>query len=169
MWNDTDTPLAHLITFRTYGTWLHGDKRGSVNRFRNIYGTRRLPADKNWIKVNSERLKREIVILNAAQRTSVEKAIKETCQKRGWILLAINVRTNHVHVVVATGGNHSAAALNALKANATRVMREDSCWLEASSPWVDKGSRRNLWNQRSVERAINYVLYGQGDDLPDFD
>jgi len=26
-----------------------------------------------------------------------------------------------------------------------------------------------LWNERSVARAIDYVLYGQGDELPDFD
>jgi len=169
MWNDTDTPLAHLITFRTYGTWLHGDERGSVNRFRNVFGTRRLPADKKWVKINTQRLKREPVTLNAAQRASVEKAIKDTCKRRGWILLAINVRTNHVHVVVATGESKLIAALNAFKANATRVMREDGCWNETETPWVDKGSRRNLWNERSVERAINYVLYGQGDDLPDFD
>ena len=24
VWNDTDMPLAYLITFRCYGTWLHG-------------------------------------------------------------------------------------------------------------------------------------------------
>jgi hypothetical protein len=28
---------------------------------------------------------------------------------------------------------------------------------------------RNLWTERSVERAIDYVLFGQGDELPDFD
>jgi hypothetical protein len=48
-------------------------------------------------------------------------------------------------------------------------MREDGCWKMEHSPWVDKGSRRNLWNEGSVERAIDYVLNGQGDDLPDFD
>jgi hypothetical protein len=37
------------------------------------------------------------------------------------------------------------------------------------SPWADKGSKRKLWNERSVARAIDYVLYGQGDELPDFD
>jgi hypothetical protein len=37
MWNDTDTPLAYLITFRCHGTWLHGDERGSVDRFHNRY------------------------------------------------------------------------------------------------------------------------------------
>lgn len=25
-------PVAYFISFRTYGTWLHGDKRGSMDR-----------------------------------------------------------------------------------------------------------------------------------------
>jgi hypothetical protein len=37
MWNDTDLPLGYLITFRCYGTWLHGDERGSIDRFHNRY------------------------------------------------------------------------------------------------------------------------------------
>ena len=68
MWNNTDIPLAFLITFRSYGTWLHGDERGSVNRFRNQYKSRRLPPEKKWIETNTQRLKGEIVTLNAAQR-----------------------------------------------------------------------------------------------------
>jgi len=38
MWNNTDTPLAYFISFRSYGTWLHGDERGSIDRFNNCYG-----------------------------------------------------------------------------------------------------------------------------------
>jgi hypothetical protein len=37
------TPLAYFIMFRSYGTWLHGDSRGSVDRLHNTYGTPRLP------------------------------------------------------------------------------------------------------------------------------
>jgi hypothetical protein len=48
-------------------------------------------------------------------------------------------------------------------------MREDHCWVEEYSPWAEKGSKRWLWNERSLSRAIDYVLYGQGDELPDFD
>ena len=40
------TPLAFFITFRTYGTWLHGDPRGSVDRQHNRYGTPYLPPNK---------------------------------------------------------------------------------------------------------------------------
>ena len=32
-------PLAYLITFTTYGTWRHGDERGSVDRAHNAYRT----------------------------------------------------------------------------------------------------------------------------------
>jgi len=81
----------------------------------------------------------------------------------------MNVRTNHVHVVVSIGAKKPKFALNALKANATRQMRQDGGWQMDHSPWVDKGSKRRLWNERSVARAIDYVINGQGDDLPEFD
>lgn len=169
MWNDTDIPIAYLITFRCYGTWLHGDKRGSVNRFRNTYRTRFLPKEDKWVEVNSSRMKAAPVTLDAHRRQCVESAIRETCEKRGWALLAISVRTNHVHVVVWIGEKSPSMALNAFKANATRKMRTCGCWMGKHSPWSDKGSQRNLWNQMSVSRAVNYVVNGQGDDLPDFD
>jgi hypothetical protein len=134
MWNDSDTPLAFLITFRTYGTWLHGDERGSVNRFRNTFGTRFLPKEDVWSGINEAKLKSPRVILDARQRTLVEEAIRETCELRSWHLYAVNVRTNHVHVVAAVGGTLPGTALNALKANATRKMREEDCWQPAHSP-----------------------------------
>jgi hypothetical protein len=40
--DDNEFPLAYLISFRTYGTWLHGDERGSTSRRRNKYGTPRI-------------------------------------------------------------------------------------------------------------------------------
>jgi len=169
MWNDTDIPLAHLITFRCYGTWLHGDARGAVDRFHNQYKSPYLSANDNWLQHNTQTLKSQPVKLNAAQRQSVETAVRETCSKRNWLLRALNVRTNHVHTVVSIGETDPEHALVALKANATRQMREDNCWLLEHTPWVRKGSKRNLWNERSIERAIDYVLNGQGDELPDFD
>ena len=169
MWNNTDIPLAFLITFRAHGTWLHGDERGSVSRFRNEYRSRRLPLEKKWLKTNTKRLNGEPVILDADQRGCVEAAARETCQFRKWHLHAINVRTNHVHLVVSIGEKKPELALNAFKANATRSMNQAGCWNRTYSPWTDKGSTRYLWNEKSVARAIDYVLYGQGDDLPDFD
>src|SRR5436309_15545609 len=116
MWNDTDTPLAYLITFRTYGTWLHGDERGSVNRFRNVYGTKFLPHERAWRVRNFKKLKMEPVKLNDEQRTCVRMAITACCKFRGWNLMALNVRTNHAHAVVDIAEKSWSLALNALKA-----------------------------------------------------
>ena len=168
MWNDTDTPLAYFISFRTYGTWLHGDQRGSIDRFHNQYRSPYIPANERWRTYNELRLKAKPLILDARERTSVKEAIRETCQIRKWSLLALNVRTNHVHSVVSAN-RRSDLVLNAFKANATRQLREDGLWIHPFSPWADKGSQRKLWNEQSIARAIDYVLYGQGNELPDFD
>ena len=168
MWNDTDTPLAYFISFRTYGTWLHGDQRGSIDRFHNQYRSPYIPANDSWRTYNERRLKAKPLILNARERASVKEAIRETCKIRKWSLLALNVRTNRVHSVVSAN-RRSDLVLNAFKANATRQLREDGLWIHPFSPWADKGSKRKLWNEQSVARAIDYVLYGQGDELPDFD
>ena len=168
MWNDTDTPLAYLITFRCYGTWLHGDIRGSVDRAHNKFGTPKLqhePARKGYVRTIA---KNDPVVLDGRRRGTVERAIRETCSLRKWLLHAINVRTNHAHSVVSAS-KEPEVVLNAFKANATRAMRENGLWVWKHSPWAEKGSKRRLWNERSVANAIDYVLNGQGDDLPNFD
>ena len=168
MWNNTDTPLAYFISFRSYGTWLHGDQRGSIDRFHNRYGSPFIPPNKNWLRYNQLQLKTEALILEAPHRAAVETAIRETCTIRKWSLLAINVRTNHVHTVL-TANRKADQVLIAFKANATRQLRQDGLWRHDFSPWTRKGSKRKLWNEQSIARAIHYVLYGQGDQLPDFD
>ncbi len=154
--------------FDGYGTWLHGDERGSTDRFQNQYRTPFIPRNERWHNYNQHLLKHPPVELDATRRTAVEIAIRDTCDKRSWLLRAINVRTNHAHSVV-TASSKPEPILSAFKANATRQMRENGCWLYSYSPWADKGSRRYLWTTRHVERAIDYVINGQGDELPDFD
>lgn len=40
-----DVPLAYFISITCYGTWLHGDQRGSIDRRHNLHGTAVLAAD----------------------------------------------------------------------------------------------------------------------------
>ena len=166
---DLEEPLAFFITFRCYGTWLHGDERGSVDRNNNVYGTPTIPGNKKWPDVSVANLKHPPVNLDLHMRRSVEFAIIDTCKRREWDRYALNVRTNHAHVVLRAPRTSASKVLHALKANATRQMREDGCWTGGHSPWSDRGSKRKLWNKGAVDAAIDYVLYGQGDELPDFD
>ncbi len=169
MWNDTDLPLGYLITFRSYGTWLHGDKRGSIDRFHHRYNSAYLPGSNRRVEISQRLLKSPPSTLNARQRKLVNEAIRGVCAHRRWHLHAMSVRTNHVHTVVSIGTMTLERALNAFKSYATRLMRERGCWKHPHSPWADRGSKRYLWNEQSVALAIAYVANGQGDDLPDFD
>ena len=59
--------------------------------------------------------------------------------------------------------------LNDFKSYSTRKLREHGEWNYGHSPWVDKGSKRNLWNEDHIAAAQNYVVNGQGGPLPEFD
>jgi hypothetical protein len=56
-WNDTDVPLAYLITFRTYGTWLPGDERGSIDRFHNVFRSPRVAPNAIMEEQHKKKLK----------------------------------------------------------------------------------------------------------------
>src|SRR5512132_2203727 len=95
-------PLAYLITFRTYGTWWHGEDRGSIDRRKyNRYRSPDMPPNPTVLAEERNKLKTAPLVLNQVQRKVVESAIQEVCDYRSYTLQAVNARTNHVHVVVA--------------------------------------------------------------------
>jgi REP element-mobilizing transposase RayT len=154
-------PHGYLITFRAHGTWLHGDKRGSIDRFHNRYGTPDIAPDERWHSYNERIMKLTPVKLTRIRRSAIKDSIKETCELRKWTLHAANIRTNHVHVIVSASCDPE-IALRALKANATRKMREAGCWASTQTPWAQKGSKRWLWTDNQLQAAIAYVVDGQG-------
>jgi REP element-mobilizing transposase RayT len=160
-------PLAYLITFRTHGTWLHGDERGSVDRQHNAYGTQRVGPNRSRQLFEELQLKTQPIVLDAIQRLTVEKAIREVCRHRKYVLRAVNARSNHVHAVISAERKPE-PILEALKAYGTRRLRQGGSISHTTKLWVRHGSTRYLWKERHVERAVNYVLNGQGDDPPDF-
>ena len=94
-------PLAYLITFRTNGTWHHGDERGSVDRRSfNRYGAPKIPTSSNLVRDEKFLQKYDSFLLDEQQRAFVEHAIKDVCSHRAYDLFAVNARSNHVHSVV---------------------------------------------------------------------
>ena len=162
--NDDHTPVGYLITFRTYGTWLHGDERGSVDQHHHRYGTLLLPPGPRRKYIERNLLKQSPVKLSQRQRTAIDFGIRETCEIRKWELWALNVRTNHLHCVI-TANRSSKTVLGALKANATRSMKEAGCWGGDLSPWARGGSGKCLWSEEDLANAIAYVVYDQGEPL----
>jgi len=166
--NEDHTPLGYLVTFRTYGTWLHGDRRGSVDRHNNRYGAALIGPNQKWLAHNATRLKSAPVKLTKKQRALIKESIERTCDVLGWRLYKTNVRTNHVHAVVGAACGPS-RVLNAVKSHATRDLREHDQWAHSNSPWADRGSKRYLWTETALQNAIDYVELDQGDPIATVD
>jgi REP element-mobilizing transposase RayT len=157
-------PLAYLITFRCYGTWLHGAERGSVDRRHyHRYGTLDMPPNKRVQADEQSTLQSKPIRLNRAARATVESAIREVCKHRSYCLYAVNVRTNHVHAVVVSGSKPE-SVMNGFKAYATRSLRKAHLLSDTVKPWSRHGSTRYLWTEEQVAAAIEYVMFGQGDE-----
>ena len=159
-------PLAYLITFRAYGTWLHGDDRGSVNRDHNVYGTPMLASNQGLQAAEHSQLRHPPVLLNKGHRAIVAESVRDVCRVRGWSLLALNVRSNHVHAVV-TAPVPPERVMQALESNSTRELRASQLADAGSRLWSRHGSTKYLWKPQQVEEACRYVAESQGEDIGD--
>jgi REP element-mobilizing transposase RayT len=157
---DNEFPLAYLITFRTYGTWLRGDERGSMDREHNSYGTPRIAPNPTLEKADAVRLQHSPLALDTRQRQVVEQAIREVCHHRSYLLRAVNVRTNHAHTVV-TAACEPEPMMDAFKAYATRALRRAGLLAVNVKAWVRHGSTRYLWKERHVAKAVDLYYTGR--------
>ena len=155
--------MDYLLTFRTYGSWLHGDGRSSVDvHGKNIYGTPEVAANEKLERIMRDNMRGEPIVLDGDQRAAIEDAISEVCAHRGYFLQAVNVRSNHVHAVVSAEVKPG-KIVQSLKAYATRRLREKSLIEPDIDVWSRGQSGRYLWKPHHVALAIDYVLYSQGD------
>jgi REP element-mobilizing transposase RayT len=157
-----DEPLAFLLTFRTYGTWLHGDERGSVDDDHNVYGTPALAPDPLRLAREQRQMLYPPMVFDDAKRDAVEEAIRDQCQQCGWQVLELAVRTNHVHVLVEYAGVSPETVVGQMKARATRWLRQRGLVPSNAPVWADRpGSRRYLWQTEELDAAAAYVREGQ--------
>ncbi len=157
-------PLAYFLTWTTYATWLHGDERGSVDTEHNIPKTPFLPPNPRRRDDRAQYLTAEPFTLNRHARTIVCETIERHCTIRGWRLLQLNVRTNHVHAVVAAPVKPE-VVLAQLKAWCTRKLREAELVGPSDKVWTEHGSTRYLWDEEAVLRARRYTRNRQGPDI----
>ncbi|QDU06728.1 Transposase IS200 like protein [Gimesia aquarii] len=145
-------PFTYFITWTTYGTWLPGDQRGWRKTSKGNQQPQ--PLLEEWSR---NQMNEPPVLLNQLQRNKVETVCYEHAQIRGWLVHAINVRSNHIHVVV-TANLAPKKIRDQFKANATRVLRQHPDPVKSGKVWtrgrdiqiVDAG-------ENSLERVIVYI------------
>lgn len=162
-----DLPLAYFITFHTYGTWLHGDAPGSVDREHNQVGTPFLALDPKKRTTAQDRMEQEPYFLDAPRREVVRDAIVAECRFRGWKLHALHVRSNHVHLVV-TSEREPETVMRMCKSRASKKLNDAGFDTPERKRWTTHGSTRYLWDETVVAEKVEYTLHGQGDPMSRF-
>ena len=160
-------PLGFFLTWATYGTWLPGDERGWIE-YRHGW---QLPSPARKLEAEARQTE-DACILDSDQRKLVEKTIEDHCRIRGWELRAVNCRTNHLHVVVSAN-RHPDTIREQFKAWCTRRLKElerKRLGVVAESNdehpvrehwWAERGSKRYINDEQSLEAAIQYVKEAQ--------
>ena len=152
-----DVPLAYFITIRTYGTWLHGDERGSVDREHHKFDTELIAADeRRWLE-SARSLAAAPFVFDDAMRQLATAVIHELFSFRQWKEWALNVRTNHIHFVV-TSRLSPERVMNDVKARVTRRLREEHLLSADASVWTRHGSTQYLWQPSDLDGACRYVM-----------
>ena len=92
-------PLAFLLTWTTYGTWLPGDQRGWVLQGHGIQLSD--PVRNNCAR---QRMTEPACTLDKQERDVVEQTISEHCQIRGWKYSRIGWIVGGIVGVLMLGG-----------------------------------------------------------------
>ena len=93
-------PLAYHITFGTYGTRLHGDERGTVDRRANKYGDPIIGAQPDWQQMERNFLRFPPRIFEISHRQLIERLVPVICVRGGWHLHSAAAAKDHVHTLL---------------------------------------------------------------------
>ena len=163
--------LAYFITFSTYGTWLHGTAKGkgSVDRGHNRRGAPFVEPDEAREARSRDAMTQPRCTLKSAERDVVRDAIIKLCRARGWRLLAVHVRTNHVHVVLAAAENDPGRVMSDMKARASRELTRAGFDDAKRKRWTRHGSTLHLFDEATVADKVDYTLNRQGAPMAFYD
>jgi len=162
--------LAYFITFSTYGTWLHGTSKGkgSVDRDHNQYGMPFVEPDEVREAQSRDELNQAPYTMRPSEREIVRDAIVSLCRAKGWRLLAVHVRSNHVHIVVAVDRDPD-RVMSDLKAAASRGLTRAGFDDAKRKRWARHGSTLHLFDEATVADKIDYTLNRQGPPMALYD
>ena len=156
-------PIAFLITWTTYGTWLHGDTRGWVEK--GTLGIQ-VPDPERERQARAAMAEPE-VRLSQVQRDIVEDTVRDHCRRRGWTMHAVRARTNHVHVVISADRDPEEMR-DQLKAWCSHRLSDHAGLTRAVAKkagrrhwFTEGGDVQTIEDEEHLQNAIIYVLEKQ--------
>jgi len=151
-----DIPLAFHITFGTYGTRLHGDPRGTVDRAHNRPGDPVLGADPaRWIR-ESAAMRFPPIELTLEQRLFVEATIPRVCLRGGWQYHVGAAASEHVHTMLSAAVD-GVSVRKWLKRWLGEALSERWPLPAGQSWWAEGGSVRWVWTEDYYQTIYDYI------------
>jgi REP element-mobilizing transposase RayT len=155
-----------FFTWRTYGTWLPGeggfvgyyhapDGRRVIDNAPGEPPTDAIPPLERYAREN---MAGEPVLLCRRQADALLAQFHETAGYRGWVLDAVAVMANHLHLVFGVPGDPDPSELlKGWKSYASRVLNRRGPRPHAPRWFADGGSKRPLRTDENRVAAIRYV------------
>ena len=148
---------AWLLTNTTYGTWLPGDKRGSVTSVRDerptdapnharfehdIPGEPYEDPNDALQRSASELMKGNPIYLSLEQAETLLVQFQETAHHRVWTLRAVAIMRNHVHLVIIVPDDPDPGKILLISAYASRALNRRYDKPASETWWTGNGSKR---------------------------
>jgi len=150
------TVLAFHITWGTYGTRLHGDPRGTVDRQHNELKTPVLGYDEHrWARERSL-LKFHPVVFTRDQQILAESLVPNVCERGHWIFRTCAVGPDHIHVIL-TSEHDPETIRRLLKRWVGQDLSHHIPLPKDATFWAECGSIRWIDSQAYFDRALKYV------------
>jgi hypothetical protein len=153
--DDNLFPLAYLITLRYYGTWLHGDGRGSYRRSAESRRVR-VPPRPRLVTAETEQLIFPFNSIRVSGRLS-----KTLFEKYVFIAGLRCMRSTQERIMCTQASQLQCAGVDfgGFKSYATRAL--GTAGLDKNiQPWSRHGSTVYLWKERHLNKGIEYVVLG---------
>ena len=161
-----------FLTSTTYGTWLPGDARGSVTTVcdgpgpRVRHNTPGTPVEEEMPALQAsarQALKGPPIFLIQEQADALLAQFQETAACRQWLLVAVAIMANHIHIVVGVAGDPDPSVLlGGFKSYGSRALNRRWGKPASDSWWTESGSKRKLRDEQALLNAIAYVKQQAG-------
>jgi REP element-mobilizing transposase RayT len=157
-----------LLTWSTYGTWVPEGEREGAGSGRLVAGRVAGPAagraywdEQRERAAAARRLLREPPVwLTRHDAELILESFRDTAAHHDWVLYAVAVMPNHLHIVVSVAGDPDPSTLvRDFKAYASRALNQDRGYEPGVRGrwWTRSAATRPLRLEAHVAGAVDYV------------
>ena len=156
-----------FLTMTTYGSWLPGDRRGSIGVFhdqsdnmieQNQFGQPMYDPSDALRDFAKSQMKGDELRLNLEQARVLLTQFRCTSAIRKWRLLAVAIMANHLHLVVNVHSDPDPDTIKRdYKSYAGRELNVQWGVPKSKTWWTASASARKLETDNSVTGAIQYI------------